>query len=150
MTLPTSPARTHRQGWTLPEVLVTLTLVGILSALAYPSYAHHLARGHRVEAQRALLEAAHHLLRLHAMQHRLDDSLGGEAISLPATLRQTPAHGDAVYRLHVARISAHTFNIEAVPEVSGPMRNDPCGTLAVDELLRLRHTGAAAASLCAR
>lgn len=138
------------KGWTLPEVLITLTLVGILSALAYPSYAQHLARGHRVEARRALLEAAHHLLRLHAMQHQLDDSSDGGTPNLPATLRQTPPSGGAVYRLRVARVSAHTFEVEAAPEPSGPMGRDPCGALVIDDLLRLRHTGAASASLCAR
>ena len=43
-------------GFTLIELLVTLTVVGILAAVAYPSYQAHVARSSMIEA-RLVLEA---------------------------------------------------------------------------------------------
>jgi type IV pilus assembly protein PilE len=71
-----APAR-HHVGVTLLELLVTLALVGILAALAYPSYRGSLLRAHRIEAIDALLAVAAAQERFH-VQHgryawRLDD-----------------------------------------------------------------------------
>jgi type IV pilus assembly protein PilE len=41
-------------GFTLIELLVTLTVVGILAAVAYPSYQAHVARSGMIEARLVL------------------------------------------------------------------------------------------------
>ena len=41
-------------GFTLIELLVTLTVVGILAAVAYPSYQAHVARSSMIEARLVL------------------------------------------------------------------------------------------------
>ena len=41
-------------GFTLIELLVTLTIVGILAAVAYPSYQAHVARSNMIEARLVL------------------------------------------------------------------------------------------------
>jgi type IV pilus assembly protein PilE len=49
-----SAARQHVQGFTLIEVMITVAIVAILSAVAYPSYRDHVIRGHLVDAVTAL------------------------------------------------------------------------------------------------
>ena len=48
--------KTHR-GFTLIEVMIVVAIVGILSAIALPSYNEYIRRGHRAEARAGLLQA---------------------------------------------------------------------------------------------
>lgn len=48
---------TH-QGFSLIELLIAIAVVGILAAIALPSYQDHIRRGNRGDGQSALLEAS--------------------------------------------------------------------------------------------
>ncbi len=52
----TSPRRT--QGLTLIELMIALVILGILTAIAYPSYSEYVRKGKRSVAKSALLDAA--------------------------------------------------------------------------------------------
>ena len=45
-------------GFTLVELLIAVAIVGILAAVAFPSYTDFVARSNRTEAQRELLRIA--------------------------------------------------------------------------------------------
>ncbi len=54
-------------GFTLIELMITLLVVGILAAIAYPIYEHQVAEAHRTDARNALLELAAREQRYYAM-----------------------------------------------------------------------------------
>ena len=45
------------QGFTLIELMIVVAVVGILTAIAYPSYTEYVRRGHRADARAGLLQA---------------------------------------------------------------------------------------------
>ena len=45
-------------GFSLIELMVVVAIIGILSALAYPSYLEQVRKGHRAEGQALLMELA--------------------------------------------------------------------------------------------
>lgn len=49
--------RSH-SGFTLLELMITVAVVGILAAVAYPSYTDYIRKGKRGTAQAALMELA--------------------------------------------------------------------------------------------
>ena len=44
------------KGFTLVELMIVVAVIGILSAIAYPSYTEYVLRGRRAEARTALMD----------------------------------------------------------------------------------------------
>jgi type IV pilus assembly protein PilE len=116
--------RTYTSAFTLLELMIALAVAATLAAFAVPSYRSHVARTHRIDAASALYRAAQFV------EGAASDGMS----TLPPGLDQAPQFGTPIYRLHVlpADDTNGGYAIEAAPEQSGPMGDDPCGTFALD------------------
>jgi type IV pilus assembly protein PilE len=122
--------RCQMRGFTLIEVMIVVALIGILSAIAFPSYLDSIARGRRAEARTALTEAAQFMARFYAVNDSYSVDRAGNAVAIPASLAQSPRSGAPVYLISLvpADLSPTGFVVQAVPVIS-----DKCGSFLLNQ-----------------
>ncbi|MDX1506345.1 MAG: type IV pilin protein [Spongiibacter sp.] len=118
------------KGFTLIELLIAVAIVGILAAVAVPTYQEQVAKARRSEAAGALLTAAQALERFYSANGRYTTAAGSG--QLPAVYRtQVPESGTAYYNIVVTAASDNRYILRAVR--AGAMTGDDCGNFNLDE-----------------
>jgi len=115
----------RQSGFTLIEVMIVVAIVGILSAIAYPSYAEYIRRGHRADARAGLLQAQQYL-------ERASTATGVYPTTLPNALRWRLVDGtvDPTKRYTIDFQAGNTnaaFTLVATRTARGPQATDRCG-----------------------
>ncbi len=121
-----------RKGFTLIELMIAVAIIGILAAVAIPSYTRYIERGYRANARTALLEVAQFMERYRSVNFRFSTTAGGTtAPSLPTRLQTAPSEGETKYTITVSSVSDMDFTLTATP--SG-WTDASCGTLTLTNL----------------
>lgn len=117
-------------GFTLIELMVTVAIVAILTAIAVPSYQEQVRKGRRGQAQADLVELAQRAER----HHTVNNTYASFWATVPSEQRVSPRDGGtAYYNLSMASISANQFVLTATPVASTPQAKDRCGTMTVNQ-----------------
>jgi type IV pilus assembly protein PilE len=134
-------ARQH--GFTLIELIITMVVIGILTAIAIPNYTAYIIRSNRAEARGQLLEISTWMERWRTERGRYDDPANAgnppPTPPFPATFAQSPPTGTAKYTIAVATPNAVSYTVTATP--TGVMTGDVCGNLVVDQSGQRLFTG---------
>jgi type IV pilus assembly protein PilE len=121
-----------KNGFTLIELMVTVAVLAIIAAIAYPSYQEQMRKTYRSEAKAALMDAA-----AKAERHYTQFGNYGGTIPIPATTE------NGYYSINlVAGTSAspQTFTITATR--AGAQAADKCGNFTIDQAQTKLVTGA--------
>jgi len=118
-------------GFSLLELLITLSIIAIIAAVAYPAYQQHLSTARRSEGQVALLELAQKMERYYA-EHNSFIGASLESVGSATTSGDNPK--EAYYQLAVSNTTATSFEIIATPTAAQMNQDKRCGILAINEL----------------
>jgi type IV pilus assembly protein PilE len=125
--------RTARRGFTLIELMIAVAVIGILAAIAYPSYTQHVLKSRRAEAKAALLDLAARQERYFSINNRYADApadLGYAGAQFPVDVL---SGRQAYYQLSTnVGAPATSYSAQAVPV--GVQARDTCGTYSINHL----------------
>jgi type IV pilus assembly protein PilE len=126
-----------QKGFTLIELMITAAIIGILAAVAIPSYTRYVQRSNRVDAKTTLMALAQRLEQNYTLAGQYAQTQDGAAINDAMIsswgLSQSPASGTANYAISFrpTSLTATTFTVQATPV--GSQASDSCGVLALNE-----------------
>ncbi|WP_446603776.1 type IV pilin protein [Vibrio crassostreae] len=127
------------RGMTLIELLLAVAIVGILGAIAYPSYTNHVIKAHRVTAMADMTK----------MQLEMETLYTGNYASAAESIISggTCLFCDTDTNRYTLAISASssTYSIQAEP--LSPQTNDDCLDSTTD-ILELHHSGVSEPEAC--
>jgi type IV pilus assembly protein PilE len=128
------------RGFSLIEVLIVCIIVGILTAIALPSYRNQVQKSRRTDATSALVGAA-------GQMERYFTERGTYATATLGTGGVYPAKSqNGYYTLSLANLTATSYTLQAAP--AGAQVGDPCGTMTYNDQGVKGVTGSLSASQC--
>jgi len=140
-----SPVRVR--GFTLIELMIVLTVMGILAAIAFPGYTQYVTRSKRGLAKSAIVQVMDRQAQFYIHNKGFATDLttlgfGENGFAIDRAGKEVAStSSDRIYIISLAAgASATAFTVEAVPQLSQATNDSKCGTL------RITNTGAKSVS----
>ena len=118
--------RARKNGFTLIELMIVVAVIGIIAAIAYPSYVDSVRKSRRADAETALMENAQRMEAFYARE--------GKYTNATLSSNKSP---DEYYTLAL-NAGASTYTITATP--AGDQAKDRIKGFRLDQTGKKEHT----------
>ncbi len=108
------------RGFTLIELMIVVAVIGIIAAIAYPSYSGYVQKSRRTDAKAALTEAAHALEKYYTMNAKFT----GATLGSGSTDTYKDKSPEGYYSLSLSIGNANSFTLTATPTSKGNQNSD--------------------------
>lgn len=137
----------HQKAFTLIELLIALAIVGIIAAIAYPSYQNSIRKTNRSEAKTELVDVAQRLQRCYTLYAKFNDT--NCAIYADLAANRYVTRGGNYYRITIAPSTsggdaATTYKLTATA-IKSPQTLDTANDC---NKMELDHTGVKKPEVC--
>lgn len=119
----------QNSGFTLIEVLITIAILGILTAIMIPNHNGATTKSRRTDAKIALMESASALEKCYVINNQYDHA---SCNSYPASGNDVVYSAEGHYKVVATNLTATTFTLTASPVDSSPQSGDShCASFSI-------------------
>jgi type IV pilus assembly protein PilE len=93
------------KGFTLIELMIVVAVIGILAAIAYPSYQNYVLRAHRADAQAEMMALAQAMERCYTLKNTYTPQT--------ACVSSLPTSSRYVFAIPADSLTATTYEVRA-------------------------------------
>jgi type IV pilus assembly protein PilE len=111
-------------GFTLVELMVTVGIIALLAAIAYPSYTSFVRRSNRTDATRVAMANAQALQRCYSQNFSYSNSATTPCSIVAGTTTSPSGYYSIVIAIPAAGVPAPSYSIIATPLAGHPQTAD--------------------------
>lgn len=133
-------------GFTLIELMIVVAVIGILAAIAYPSYQDSVRKSRRGQGKADMVELAQRAERFYTVNNTYA-GFWATVPTAPVNHRVSPRTGGTAAYVITETETANTFSLTATPQ-GGQVYDTRCATLGLTQTNEKSETGTGVLSDC--
>lgn len=139
-----SPKRLH-DGFSLLELMIVVAIIGIIAAIAVPSYENSVVKTNRKAVTACMLEVSQFMERFYTTNLRYDQNLAGTAVTMPELGCRNDLAGSYTLAFQSAP-TASAYSVQATPIGRQLAKDTSCLTMRIDQTGAKSVTGSLSAT----